>query len=91
MTYDMHHMLTRTTIMLDDETRDLARKLARHHGCSMSEAIRRAVRGHGDSVFGVSEEFRQQRMATLERLFELFDGHDAEAEIRQRKSEDEFS
>ena len=57
----------------------------------MSEAIRRAVRGHGDSVFGVSEEFRQQRMATLERLFELFDGHDAEAEIRQRKSEDEFS
>jgi len=76
--------------MLDDETRGAARELAVRYGCSMSEAIRRAVLGHRDTVCGVSEEFRRQRVKTLERLFELFEGHDAEAEIRQRKAEDEF-
>ena len=29
--------------MLDDESRAAADELARHYGCSMSEAIRRAV------------------------------------------------
>ena len=77
--------------MLDDETRAAARRLAARYGCSVSEAIRRAVLGHRDTVFGVSDEFRRQRLEALDRLFELFEGHDAEAEIRQRKSEDEFS
>ena len=77
--------------MLDEETRDAARRLAARYGCSMSEAIRRAVLGHRDTVLGVTDEFRRQRLKSLDRLFELFEGHDAEAEIRQRKLEDEFS
>lgn len=84
-------MYKRTTIMLDDATREAARQLAAEYGCSMSEAIRRAVVAHRDSTQGVSEDFRRQRTQALERLFELFEGHDAEAEIRERKAEDEFS
>lgn len=76
--------------MLDDKTREAAKELAARQGCSMSEAIRRAVLAHRDTVCGVSEEFRRQRVKALERLFELFEGHDAEAEIEQRKAEDEF-
>lgn len=77
--------------MLDDETREAARELALQYGCSMSEAIRRAVIAQRDQSTGVTEEFRRQRVKTLEKLFELFEGHDAEAEIAQRKAEDEFS
>jgi hypothetical protein len=76
--------------MLDDETRDAARRLATRYGCSASEAIRRSVLAHRNTVFGVSEEVRQRRLEALERLIELFDGHDADAEIRQLKIEDEF-
>ena len=75
--------------MLDDETRDAAKRLASRYGCSTSEAIRRAVLAHRNTVFGVSEEVRLRRVEALERLITLFDGHDAEAEIRQLKSEDE--
>jgi len=76
--------------MLDEETREAARELAARYGCSVSEAIRRAVMAHRDSACGVSEEFRRQRVKVLERLIEMFDGHDADVEIRQRKAEDEF-
>ncbi len=76
--------------MLDEETRDAAKRLATRYGCSTSEAIRRSVLAHRNTVFGVSEEVRQRRVKVLERLIELFDGHDAEAEIRQRRAEDEF-
>jgi len=76
--------------MLDDETRDAAKKLAARYGCSTSEAIRRAVLAHRNTVFGVSEEVRRRRVNALERLIELFDGHDAEAEIVQLKAEDEL-
>ena len=41
-------MTTRTTIVLDDESRQAVEELARHYACSMSEAIRRAVVGHRD-------------------------------------------
>lgn len=77
--------------MLDEETREAARELAARFGCSMSEAIRRAVIAHRDVTMGVSEEFRRQRVKALNRLFELFEGHDAETEIAQRKAEDELS
>jgi len=75
--------------MLDEETRDAAKRLASRYGCSTSEAIRRAVLAHRNTVFGVSEEVRRRRVEALERLIDLFDGHDADAEIRRRKAEDE--
>jgi hypothetical protein len=76
--------------MLDETTREAAREIAAHYGCSASEAIRRAVRSHRDSVVGVSEEHRRQRVQALDQLIAMFDGHDAEAEIAQRKAENEF-
>jgi len=83
--YDMAH---RTTLVLDEPTRKAARELALRYDCSMSEAIRRAVLRHRDSVLGVPEKERETRTAALYRLFELFEGHDAEAEIRRLKAED---
>jgi len=77
--------------MLDEETREAARQLALQYGCSVSEAIRRAVIAHRNSEIAVTEEFRRQRVQALEKLIELFDGHDAEAEIRRIKEEDEYS
>lgn len=44
---------------------------------------------HRDAVFGVPKESRQQRKIVLERLVELFDGHDAAEEIRRLKSQDD--
>jgi hypothetical protein len=82
-------MLSRTTILLDDETKQAARQLALRYDCSTSEAIRRAILRHRDTIFGVPAKTRQERMKALERLFELFDGHDAEEEIRRLKEQDE--
>ena len=84
----MHHM-HRTSLLLDDDTRRAARQLALHYGCSVSEAIRRAVVRHRDAVFGVPAESRKKRMETLGELFELFEGHDAEEEVRRLKTHDE--
>jgi hypothetical protein len=82
-------MSSRTTLILDDETKKAARELALRYGCSTSEAIRRAILRHRDSVFGVPAETRRERGKVLSRLVELFDGHDAEEEIRRLKSQDE--
>ena len=82
-------MAHRTTLILDDETRKAARELALRYDCSMSEAIRRAVLRHRDSVLGVPEEEREKRTAALYRLFgELFEGHEPEAEMYHLKAED---
>ncbi len=81
-------MAHRTTLLLDDDTRQAARQLALRYGCSMSEAIRRAVVRHRDAVFGVPAESRRERRRVLERLFDLFAGHDAEEEVRRLKAED---
>jgi len=78
----------RTTLILDPETRQAARQLALRYGCSASEAIRRAVVRHRDSVFGVPAESRSERRKVLDRLFQLFDGNDAEEEISRLKSQD---
>lgn len=85
-TYLMH----RTTIILDEETRRAARELALRLDCSTSEAIRRAIVRYHEITTGVSDEHRRRRVQALERLYELFEGHDPEAEIHQRKGEDEF-
>jgi len=81
-------MAHRTTLILDPETRQAARQLALRFTCSTSEAIRRAVLHHRDTVFGVPAESRNQRRKVLDRLVELFDGNDAEEEIRQLKAQD---
>ena len=82
-------MAHRTTLLLDDATRQAARQLALRYGCSTSEAIRRAVQRHRDAVFGVPAQSRRQRRKVLDRLFDLFEGHDAEDEIRRLKQQDE--
>ena len=82
-------MAHRTTLLFDDETRRAAKELALRYDCSTSEAVRRAVVRHRDAVFGISNETRRGRVKTLERLFELFEGHDAEEEIRRLKDQDE--
>jgi hypothetical protein len=82
-------MAHRTTLILNEETRVAARQLATRYECSASEAIRRAVVRHRDSVFGVPEDRQRERRRTLNRLFDLFEGHDAEEEIRRLKAEDE--
>ncbi len=87
-TYNMHYM-QRTSLLLDDETRRAARQLSLRYGCSVSEAIRRAVVRHRDAVLGVPAERRKARMEKLGELFELFKGHDAEEEVRRLKTHDE--
>ena len=84
----MYYMYKRTTVLLDEDTRAAARQLALQYGCSTSEAIRRAVVRHRDAVFGVPAESRKERAQALKRLFDLFEGHDAEAEIRELKAQD---
>ena len=81
-------MAHRTTLILDDESRQAARQLALRYGCSTSEAIRRAVVRHRDAVFGVPAEARLERKRVLERLFELFDGNDPHEEVQRLKAED---
>jgi hypothetical protein len=84
-TYDMAE---RTTIVLDDRTRRAARELARRYGCTMSEAIRRAVIQQRDREIGVGDEERRRRVKALDRLFAAFEGVDPAAEVQRRKDED---
>ena len=42
-----------------------------------------------DAELGVPTGRRRERMATLRRLFDLFEGNDPAAEIRRLKAEDE--
>ncbi len=82
-------MSTRTTVLLDDEVRAAARELASRYGCSVSEAIRRAVLRHRDAVLGLPRSRRRERVRILDRLFDLFEGHDAADEVRRLKEQDE--
>jgi hypothetical protein len=79
----------RTTLILDEASQKAARAIAHKLKCSTSEAIRRAVVGYRDSLVGTSPELRARRKQTLKRLFELFEGNDAEDEVRRLKREDE--
>lgn len=82
-------MHKRTTILLDDEAQAAARELAHRYGCSASEAIRRSILQHRETVMGVSPERRKERVQVLKRLIDLFEGHDVEEEIRRLKEQDE--
>lgn len=82
-------MAHRTTLLFDEDTRKAAKELALRYDCSTSEAVRRAVIHHRNTVFGVSDTRRKERVQALKRLIDLFDGHDADEEIRRLKAEDE--
>ena len=73
-------MATQTTLMLDEEARYAAREL---DGCSVSEAICRAVLRHRDAVLGLPPARRWERVRTLERLFDMFQDHAAADEVRR--------
>ena len=81
--------MQRTTLVLDDETKRAARQLALRYGCSTSEAIRRAILHQRDFVFGIPAASRAERRKSLDRLIQLFEGHDAQDEIERLKTQDE--
>ena len=85
------HVGHRTTIVLDEESRAAARELAATDGCTLSEAIRRAILQERRRRVRVPADRVAERQRALERLFELFEGHDARAEIERLKGEDAFS
>jgi predicted transcriptional regulator len=82
-------MSTRTTLLLDDASRSAAKRLAARLQVSPSEVVRRAIVHYSDHVLGVSAERRRRRKRALERLAGMFEGHDADAEVRRLKDEDE--
>jgi hypothetical protein len=82
-------MSNRTTVVLDDATREAARDLAHRYGCSTSEAIRRAIVRQRDALLGVPSARRKERIRILERLFEQFQDNDPAEEVRRLKEEDE--
>jgi hypothetical protein len=82
-------MATRTTLLLNDDTRAAARQLARRYGCSVSEAIRRSLIKQRDAELGAPSVRRRARVKALRRLFRLFQGNDPREEIRRLKREDE--
>lgn len=81
-------MARRTTLILDEESGNAARQLATHYGVPVSEAIRRSLIAQRDLLTGVSRQVRQERVRALKRLFEIFEGNDAEEEVRRLKTED---
>ncbi len=81
--------MRRTTLMLDEESRHAARELALRYDCSMSEAVRRAIVQQRDAAAGLSPARQATRRQAFAELVELFDGHDAEEEVRRLKAEDE--
>jgi hypothetical protein len=82
-------MASRTTVVLDDKAREAVRQLARRYGCSVSEAMRRALIRQRDAELGVPQDRRRERARTLRRLFLLFADNDPADEIRRLKAEDE--
>jgi|HubBroStandDraft_6_1064221.scaffolds.fasta_scaffold340934_2 hypothetical protein len=86
-------MQHRNAVRLGEPTRLAAKTLAAKTlaaklDISPSEAVRRALVHYRDDVLGVPSEARRRRVAALERLFVLFDGHDAAEEIRRLKEQD---
>lgn len=81
-------MHNRNTVRLDEPTRIAAKTLAAKLNISPSEAVRLALAHYRDEVLGVPAEGRRRRTAALDRLFVLFEGHDATEEIRRLKEQD---
>jgi hypothetical protein len=89
----MHVMQSgqRTTIVLDAQSRRAARELAKAYGCSVSEAIRRAIVEQRQRALGLTEDRRRERLEAFRRLVKLFRANDAAAEIARIKQEDEHA
>lgn len=83
-------MSQRTSLVLDDESRRAARELAAKMGCSVSEAIRRAILRQRDVELGTPPGEIKRRLRILEKLFELHDGQDPAVEVARLKAEDRF-
>ena len=83
-------MAHRTTILLDEETRRATKQLAAALEVTPSEAVRRAIVAYRDQIVGLSIDARRRRSKAFERLVELSNGNDAEAEIRALKEQDEY-
>jgi predicted transcriptional regulator len=81
-------MAHRTTILLDDETRQAAKQLAAALDVTPSEAVRRAIVAYRDQIAGTSGDARERRLRAFERAIDLFDGNDPEAEVRALKEQD---
>jgi hypothetical protein len=82
-------MHNRNAVRLDETTRSAAKTLAAKLNISPAEAVRRALVHYRDEVLGVAAEDRRRRTSALDRLFVLFEGHDAAEEIRRLKEQDE--
>jgi hypothetical protein len=83
-------MQTRTTLLLDDDSRRAAKRLAARLQVSPSEVVRRALVHYSDHVLGVSAERRRRRKKALDQLSAMFAGNDPQAEVARLKEEDEF-
>jgi len=77
----------RVALVLDDTAREAARQLARRHGCALAEAVHRALVQQRDAGVAVPAGRRMGRTEALRRLFHLFEGNDAAAEIRRLRAE----
>jgi hypothetical protein len=82
-------MADRARIVLDEPTRRAAKTLAARLKVSPSEAVRQAVERYAHETAGRAAR-RSRRRAAFDLLVRLFEGHDANAEIRQRKQEDAY-
>jgi predicted transcriptional regulator len=80
----------RTTILLDDESRRAAKQLATALDVPPSEAVRRAIVAYRDQIVGVSADVRKKRVLAFTRARDLFEGNDAEAEVRSLKEQDKY-
>ena len=82
-------MSKRVTVALDDNALTAVQDLAHQYGCSTAEAIRRAIMRHRETVLGQPEAGCPERVRHLKHLFDLFEGNDAEEEVRRLKEQDE--
>ena len=73
---------------MDDESRRAAKQLAAALGVPASEAVRRAIVAYRDQVVGATGDSKRRRTRAFQRLIELFEDHDAKAEIRALKEQD---
>jgi hypothetical protein len=83
-------MSQRTSLVLDEKCRRAARQLAARMGCTVSEAIRRAILRQRDVELGPSREEIRRRVRLLEVIFELHECEDPAAEVARLKAEDRY-
>ena len=82
-------MSKRVTLALDNSTWSAVQDLAHQYNCSTAEAIRRAIMRHRETFLGQPEAGCPERVRHLKHLFDLFEGNDAEEEVRRLKEQDE--